>query len=480
MNRYLYLAFLIFVPALLRAEPPIAQIAFRNDAWAGNDPSPPIVIGGVAYWHDVVNSSGGDRILSYPGGLVASDDRTNAVAGDFPVGFPEDDFNGNLLVLGRYFEDNGDGFSILNTLVQFPGGTDLITPFSAFPDGIPSNDSIQIQAGLYDSDGSIVFAMRQVAPPNVLFTALARYKGGSITILVKSGETPFPGGGTNTFTTVGEGFSTQGGTTFFYGEGLSGGTTTYGVYQLTGGIITKVLENLDPWPAGTGTVGILGSSDVGFANEGQDVAIATTGAVFKRVGGIWSLIAKADDPIPDGNGVFYDYAAPSIHNGVVLFYGERNNPFALPVQVGLYLQSAAGGYTPVADLNDNFNGMTVDYMLVPDYGGRYWDGEDVAFSVDSPNLTNTADYYAVSGPGGSPPMGGTTNTLHIGSFSPGSHGGTPSFSFQTGSGVSYHIQVSSNLMSWTSITQFTGDGTITTISNLPAGGKSQFYRVASP
>ncbi len=458
---------LLFIPALLQAEPVPVQISFPNDTNGSVSPGYPILgNGGKAYWHDYEagTTDQGYRILSYPGGVVASDPRTTGAAGDFPVGTPLDTHNGKLLVLGQYLEPYNGGYMELSTLVEYPAGTDLVTPFSAFPDGIPSNDSIQLIAGLYDSDGSVVFSMRQVQAPNTLFTAIARYSGGSITILAKSGETQIPGS-TNTFTAVGP-FSTQGGTTLFYGTG----TGVNGLYQLTGGTITKVLAGGDPWPAGTGTVSF--AHGINFDNEGQDVAVALPsfgGAVFKRVAGVWSLVAKMGDAIPNGNGVFYDLEAPAIHNGVVMFYGDRENVFVPPVQEGIYLESAAGGYAPVADLNDSFSGMTVSYMYVQQ---RYWDGENVVFNLSGP--TNTANFLVVSGPGG------TASTFRINSFSAGNAGGAPSFSFQTSNGVSYHIQQSSNLVGWTPVAQVTGDGTVKTVTNLPAGGPSQFYRVATP
>ena len=473
MKRYVSLAFLFFAPVLLHAQYTLTQIGYRNDANSFTQPEAPIVgNGGVAYWHDAgAGADGGERILSYPGGVVAADTRTISVAGDFPVGIPQDTYNGKLLVQGRYFEPFGGGYSILSTLVEYPGGADLVTPFSAFPDGIPSNDSIQIGQGLYDSDGSVVFGLRQVQSPNVLFTAIARYSAGSITILAKSGETPMPGV-TNTFTGVGPYFSTGGGTTFFYGVGAS----KSGLYQLTGGIITKVLENGDPWPAGTGTVNLLsGAFSMSFANEGQNVAVALTdsfGAVFKRINGTWSLVAKDGDLIPNGNGVFFNMAAPSIHGGKVMFYGFRSNPFALPLQLGIYVESA-GGYAPVVDLNANFGGITVASMLVTSVGGRYWDGQNVGFNVSDSGPSTRANYLAVPG-------ATTTNNLRIGTFDLQGAGGTPRLTFQTSNGISYHIEESSNLVNWASVTQFAGDGSVKTVTNLLLTGQRKFYRVATP
>jgi hypothetical protein len=381
-----------------------------------------------------------------------------------------DTHGGKVLVQGRYFEPFGQGFSILSTLVEYPGATRLVSPFSTFPDGIPSNDSIQIGQGLYDSDGTVVFGFRRVQSPNVLFTAIARYSSGTITILARSGVTPMPGV-TNTFTMVGP-FSTAGGTTFFYGEGAGGKN---GLYELSSGTITKVLESGDPFPAGIpGTVSILGSSGVAFANEGPDVVVTIPGgggAVFKRINGTWSLVIKQNTSIPDGVGIFFDLEAPSIHGGKVMFFGDRNNIFALPLQLGLYVESG-GGIAPVVDLNASFGGITVASMLVPTVGGRYWDGQNVVLNVGDQGGATGANYLAT-------PAASTTNSLRISSFDLGGAGGAPRLTFQTVAGVTNRIEQSTDLASWSAVTNLAGNGATITVV-LPSGGGQRFFRLVLP
>lgn len=112
---------------------------------------------------------------------------------------------------------------------------------------------------------------------------------------------------------------------------------------------------------------MIGSAnDVDYANDGHDVAI-----VLKQGnGGVWSRVVALQTPIPGGVGNFFAFAAPAIRDGVVVFLGGRDNPFALPLQAGIHTD-AFGDVVPIVDLATPFGHADPRSFTVAD-GGRWW------------------------------------------------------------------------------------------------------------
>ncbi|MBL9173002.1 MAG: hypothetical protein JNL10_05665 [Verrucomicrobiales bacterium] len=431
-------------------------------------PSTPIVGDGVAYWQSRGSSApdgGGERLFSFPGGTIASDLRTESEEGDFPVGVPLDAAGGKLLVSGRYYQPTPpQGFLIHNTLVEYPGGRRLLYPFSKFPDGIAGSPDLSIGGGLYDADGSIVFSLRQVQGLSVVFTALGRLSGGTVSILVRTGVDAVPGT-TTPFASLGR-YSTHGGVTIFYGQGGD----RRGIYQLSASGLSKVLEDGDPAPdGGGGILSIRDDSLLSLANEGSDLVIANAdsgGWIYKRVQGTWSLVARAGTPIPGGVGNFLSLSSPAIHDGAVMFFGGRNNIFLPPLQLGLYVETS-NGLKPVVDLGADFGGLNVAFLQVPASGGRYWDGEKVVFNVANATRDRYALYMASPG-------------LRIGSFELVGLTGSGRLQFPSEAGVSYRVEQSTNCVTWSTAKTVSGTGSTITVEGLPSDGLRRFFRLATP
>jgi hypothetical protein len=335
---------------------------------------------GAAYWRASVDYElGGSRLMS-ESGARATDARTLAEAGDFPLFDKPTDARGpNVLLSGVYYEPApSSGYYQTGAIFQFPGLTRLVYFGSEFPGFASDPVGLQITSrAFFDGDYSVVFLMRSVTTlPNFDY-ALCRALGGLIAILARTGVTVVPGGDGGAFTLIQKPV-VDGGVILFYGEG--GGRR--GVYQLVGGVITAVADNQTILPGNTGPLTILDSGDVSFANDGLDVALAVDGfggGVWKRVGGQWSRIVAHNTPIPGGTGNFFYLVAPSIRGGKVVFQGGRNNPFAPPLQAGLYTD-AFGRVTPIVDLATGFVRAAPTSFAVAE-GGRWFDGTDVAFAV---------------------------------------------------------------------------------------------------
>lgn len=168
------------------------------------------------------------------------------------------------------------------------------------------------------------------------------------------------------------------GVILFYGEG--GGRR--GVYQLASGSITTVVDDQSVLPGKSSPVPILDSSDVAFANDGSDVVIGlrqTGGGVWKRVAGTWSLVALQSDPMPRGSGIFYDFPAVAIRDGIAAFMSRRDNAFLPPRDSGIYTDDG-GHVRAVASLLGDFEAEAfLDFYVAE--GGRWFDGADVVFAL---------------------------------------------------------------------------------------------------
>lgn len=51
---------------------------------------------------------------------------------------------------------------------------------------------------------------------------------------------------------------------------------------------------------------------------------------------------------------------------------------------------------------------------------------------------------------------------------------------QTGIGVNYRLEDSTNLVNWNTVTNFVGNGAVSTLTNLPSVGNQRFFRLVIP
>ena len=243
----------------------------------------------------------------------------------------------------------------------------------------------------------MVQVRQQTVFPNFRY-AIARVAGGAATLLVESGVTEVPGTSGAPFDLLGTVVADDG-VVLFYGEG--GGRR--GVYQWSGDVVTTVVDDQTVLPPNVAPVSIFNSSDVAFANDGADVALVLTesnGGVWKRVAGTWTPVIARNAPIPGGVGGMSDLGAPAIRDGVVAFFGGRDNQFSPPKQAGLYTDMG-GVVHPIADLQTDYGADVLDRYDVA-ASGSWFDGLEVAFAVQDAGADWRALYRAtpVPEPGG--------------------------------------------------------------------------------
>lgn len=343
--------------------------------------TPPVIgNGGTAYWNQRIDpETGGHELHAAPGGLLASDSRQTVEEGDFPLfGAPADAGGGSLLLLGTYFHDlpPPDGFAQTSAVYQFPGLTRIASFLDSYP-GFTSNEKLQITGmPAFDGSGGVVFTIRQLTVFPDYRSALVRASGG-MTILAESGVTLVPGAGGATFDLIARSTASEG-VILFYGEG--GGRR--GVYQWSGGVLSTVVDNQTVLPPNASPVSILQDTDVDFANQGQDIAFVLRsfgGGVWKRIDGVWSRAVAHNDPIPGGQGKFFDLGAPAIRDGVLAFWGGRDNQFSPPKQAGLYTDRG-GPLHPIVNLEADFGGDVPTRIDV--IRGRWFDGTEAVFAAE--------------------------------------------------------------------------------------------------
>ncbi|RMD86106.1 MAG: hypothetical protein D6815_00525 [Candidatus Dadabacteria bacterium] len=342
--------------------------------------SPVIDDTGAVYW-----LSHQSELHSSLAGILASDPRTVAEAGDWPLlGDIADSRRGTILLLGTLMVPRPPplgGFGHLGAVYLYPGLVRVLyygSDIPGFPTPVEPGD-LRMGWPEFDSDGTIVFAPLDTSDFHAIHYAIARATAaGSVTVLVESGVTPVPGTAGVPFTLVSDPVVSRG-IVLFYGEAASIGRR--GVYQLSGGSLSAVVDNTTVLPGESTPAPILSKRSVDYAADGADVVVAIRekprSGVFKRVGGTWTRVAGAGDPIPGGAGDFLDFAEPAIRDGVVVFKGGRNNQFLPPLEDGFFTD-ARGTLEAIVTLTDDF-GSHHPNSLGGARGGRYFNGSGIAF-----------------------------------------------------------------------------------------------------
>ncbi|MBX9582836.1 MAG: hypothetical protein K2X87_21220 [Gemmataceae bacterium] len=327
---------------------------------AGTTPAGPIRIETVADTHTSVPGGTGDfRFFT------------------FPVIGPQVVFYGT----GRMSTDRGiyaggpGSLGVLyNTATPIPGGTGTFTGLT-----------VPAIAG-----GRVAFLGSGAGGQQGVYTDI----GGSL-VRVADLSTPQPGGaGPFTRFGAGEGPADTDGVDVVFGAAGAGGLA--GLYRTTaGGGLAVVADTNTPQPGGGGAFqGVSGAAidgpDVAFFGSREVAPMTFRDGIYVESGGLLTVVADSDTPVPGGTGNFFAFGGPSVADGVVTFVGMdgRGGPLGIYTWEAGALSVLADTNTPVPGGVGTFSGFGFEVSV---------DGRNVAFfGVDS---AGTGGIYADLGGG---------------------------------------------------------------------------------
>jgi hypothetical protein len=234
---------------------------------------------------------------------------------------------------------------IADTNTVAPGGTGRFTGFDE-----PSL-----------SNGNVSF--RGFAPGR---TGIFARAGGALQV-VADNNTPFPGGSGN-FQIFGLRTSISGSNVAF--RGSSG--TQQAIVASVGGALEVVFDRNMTIPGGSGSFTLLSSTP---SISGTNVAVRGEGVgqqgIYARIGGVHTVVADRNTPIPGGSGNFNAFGfLPAISGQNVAFRG-----FGSGIQDGIYVRSGSD-LRVVADTNTPIPGGSGNFDL---FLGLALSGDSVAF-----------------------------------------------------------------------------------------------------
>jgi hypothetical protein len=165
-----------------------------------------------------------------------------------------------------------------------------------------------------------------------------------------------------------------------------GSDSQSGIYANIGGVLSVVADTNTPIPNGTGNFafGSFGQSFGGtFDLDGNNIAFVgidsnSQSGVYTNIGGVLSKIADTNTPIPDGTGNFSSFFGPALEGDTLAFSGSRSDPETFEFLEGAIYTSVNGVLSVVPETN----------TLIPPGGiGQYTfvsspslDGDTIAFS----------------------------------------------------------------------------------------------------
>ncbi|RYD22545.1 MAG: hypothetical protein EOP87_26950, partial [Verrucomicrobiaceae bacterium] len=211
--------------------------------------------------------------------------------------------------------------------------------------------------------------------------------GGTVSVIVREGDTIPNGGGTfSKFDSFNIPWM-HNGAVVFYGRG----TSRSGIYEWSGGSLSMVVDSTTARPGGGTFSGTFGTEPV---KDGQDYAFIYSSALYRKKNGTFSLVANSLTPVPGGTGNLSIYTSPSLRSGRLIFHATRS---ASPAEFGIYLHTD-DGITPIVDTRTDFGTpgkVPVSYGLAR--SGAWVNDSAIAFRVTFSDKS-TAIYKATFQP----------------------------------------------------------------------------------
>jgi hypothetical protein len=286
---------------------------------------------------------------------------------------------GNVTFLG-YQEPYGSGEGIY----LFKGGilsivADLNTPV---PGQSGNFITFDINHPPVISGENIVFAGYGAAAAGIyLFN-------GTTIIKVVDLNTPAPGGSGN-FIRIDD-FGVSGGNVAFKGWGSSGQA---GIYLFKGGILSIVADLNTPVPDGSGSFEYFEDFDISGENVAFNGYGPGNGGIFLFNGTALSTVADVKTPIPGGSGNFDAFVYPVISGENVAFNGYGPGNGGIFLFNGTTLSTVADVKTPIPGGSGNF----ADYSRPVISGGNvaFWgsgSGQEGIYLFNGATLIKVADY----------------------------------------------------------------------------------------
>ncbi|BAZ18638.1 hypothetical protein NIES4071_105230 (plasmid) [Calothrix sp. NIES-4071] len=240
-----------------------------------------------------------------------------------------------LLVSGKAVAASFSFTKVVDTNTLVPGDKENFTLF-----GVPSLDN-----------GNVAF-LGGSSPSTTpgIYTNI----GGSLNV-VADRNTPVPNGIGN-FRNFGD-ISFNNGNVAFYAVTLPADETT-GIYTNAGGSLNVVVDRNTITPDGQGRFiyvqqPSLNNGIVAFKGVGANAQPQFQTDIYVN-NGVLSVIANRNTPIPDGQGNFTFFGAPSLNNGSVAFTSFAASLRGVYINDGNSLNSVADTNTPIPFSNENF------------------------------------------------------------------------------------------------------------------------------
>lgn len=170
-------------------------------------------------------------------------------------------------------------------------------------------------------------------------------------------------GGTGNFTSVSVP-SLEGDDLVFYGSGIG---DQRGIYTFIGGVLSVMADTNTPIPGGMGNFKSPCSPTI---DDGTVVFNDYYQGIYISTGGTLNTVADTNTPIPSGTGTFEWLAVPDMDGGIVVFHGNDQVS-----QAGIYTFKG-GALSVIADTNTPIPGQAENFNAFGTYP-----------SIDSENVT---------------------------------------------------------------------------------------------
>lgn len=236
---------------------------------------------------------------------------------------------------GVYYASDDGITKIANQGTPIPGGSGNFTAFWLL-------NSID--------DGNVAFA---AAGTNEQQGVYASFGGGPLEVVADL-NTPQPEGTANFDVLPLQPISIDRDRVVFRGGNEP--TLLLGLYEYVAGELRRIVDSTQTVPGGPPVMNYIG---VGDARNGHTAVLVADGipateiAIVKRVGGVTSLVANLDTPVPGGAGSFITFTEPGCGGRYVAFIGASDS-----LRRAVYTD-ALGGLTEVVGQGTQIDGRVI-------------------------------------------------------------------------------------------------------------------------